>query len=135
MDYRFLALAIMILWGVQNIFVKLVLERMSSTFYYFLSSVATFVGGVVAYLILRPKVDVSLPILVLAFILALSVTFTYLLFLYTLNKGPANVVIPIVSLNVAVTAVLATIFLGEPLTLKKGLGILFATIAVVLLSL
>ena len=58
----------------------------------------------------------------------------FLFFYQALEKGSASLVIPISSLYVLVAAVLAVIFLKEPLTLRKALGILFAVLAIILLS-
>ncbi|MBC8203951.1 EamA family transporter [bacterium] len=58
----------------------------------------------------------------------------FLFFYLALSKGPATRVIPLTSLYVAVAAVLAIIFLGEDLTIRKALGILSAIAATALLA-
>ncbi len=135
MDYRILAFIVMLLWGVQNVLLPVAFRRISPFGYYVIAGVAAIVAAGLAYWWFRPSLDTNTLTLGGAFLLALFVTLTYLLFLYALDSGPENVVIPITSLNVAVTAILATIFLKEPMTLEKALGLIFATVAVVLLSL
>jgi drug/metabolite transporter (DMT)-like permease len=49
-------------------------------------------------------------------------------------RGPLSGVIPLFSLNLVIPAVLGFIFLNEPLTVSKGLGLLFACMAVILLT-
>ena len=51
-----------------------------------------------------------------------------------LQTGNASMIIPIARMGFVVTAICAFIFLREKLTLEKGLGLLFAVIALVLLS-
>ncbi|UCG95283.1 MAG: EamA family transporter [archaeon] len=51
-----------------------------------------------------------------------------------LKQGPVHIVSPIRSMALLVTVVLAIFILGEKLTLVKGIGIVFATIALILLS-
>ncbi len=58
----------------------------------------------------------------------------FLYFFLAISRGEASKVIPITSLYVAVSSVLAFVILSEPLTLKKVIGILFAIAAMVLLS-
>lgn len=135
MDYRILAFIVMLLWGVQNVLLKVVFRKISPFGYYVIAGIATIVAAGLAYLLFKPSLNVDSLTLGGAFLLALFVSLTYLAFLYALSIGPENVVIPITSLNVAVTAILATIFLKEPMTVEKALGLLFATVAVVLLSL
>jgi bacterial/archaeal transporter family protein len=55
-------------------------------------------------------------------------------FFIALNRGPATTVIPMTSQYVAISSLLAIVFLAEPLTIKKMLGILCALAAVVFLS-
>jgi transporter family protein len=51
-----------------------------------------------------------------------------------LSLGPVSVVAPIFGLFLAVSSVLGILVLGESLTLRKGLGIALAALAVVLVS-
>lgn len=57
-----------------------------------------------------------------------------LLFLVALDRGKASVVVPYTSLYPVVTLVLSVLFLGERPSLTNLLGVLFAMVAVVLLS-
>jgi transporter family protein len=69
-----------------------------------------------------------------------SITIGGLMFIGTisllaaLKVGEASIVIPLGRLGFVVTALCAFIFLGEPLTVTKALGILCAVTAVILLS-
>ena len=56
------------------------------------------------------------------------------LYYTALDRGPISVVIPIFSLNLIIPAVLGFIFLNEPVTASKILGLIFACLAVVLLT-
>jgi transporter family protein len=49
-------------------------------------------------------------------------------------RGPISVVIPLFNLNLVIPAVLGFIFLSEPLTVAKLLGLIFACLAVILLA-
>jgi transporter family protein len=56
------------------------------------------------------------------------------LYYTAIARGPLSVVIPIFSLNLIIPAVLGFIFLHEPMTVSKLLGLVFACLAVPLLT-
>lgn len=56
------------------------------------------------------------------------------LYYTAIARGPLSVVIPIFNLNLIIPAVLGFIFLHEPMTVSKLLGLVFACLAVVLLT-
>jgi transporter family protein len=49
-------------------------------------------------------------------------------------RGPLSVVIPLFNMNLIIPALLGFFFLNEPMTLSKILGLIFACLAVVLLT-
>lgn len=55
-------------------------------------------------------------------------------FYILLTKKDASMVVPMTALYPALTAVLAVMFLKEPLTLIKGIGLLLSVVSLVLLS-
>jgi len=56
------------------------------------------------------------------------------LYYTAIAKGPLSVVIPIFSLNLIIPALLGFIFLHEAITVSKVLGLVFASLALVLLT-
>ncbi|MCX6639921.1 MAG: DMT family transporter [bacterium] len=58
----------------------------------------------------------------------------FLYFFMALDRGPATVVIPLTSLYVTISSILAFVLLAEPITLKKICGIGCAVLAIILLS-
>jgi len=67
-----------------------------------------------------------------AIIAGITVSLGYLFFYLAISKGSASTVIPVTALYVAVAAILAFIFLSEPVTLKTILGIGCAVAAMIL---
>jgi transporter family protein len=57
-----------------------------------------------------------------------------LCFLYAVSKGPVSIIAPLSSLYPILAVILAIVFLNEALTVKQGIGILFALVAVILVS-
>jgi transporter family protein len=79
----------------------------------------------------KPKLDLYH---LIALVAGITGALGFLYFFLALSKGPATVVIPLTSLYVAVSSILALLILSEPLTLKKGLGIISAVLAMILLT-
>ena len=52
-----------------------------------------------------------------------------------LALGPVSVVVPVYGLFIALSSIIGIVALEETLTVRKGLGIVFAVLAVVLMSL
>ncbi len=57
-----------------------------------------------------------------------------LLFVTALAKGKASVIVTITAMYPMIVIFLASVFLKEPITLKQGIGIVFALAALVLFS-
>ena len=51
-----------------------------------------------------------------------------------IEMGPISSVVPIYGMYVALTSIISFLVLGEKLTLTKGVGLIFALIAIILLS-
>jgi bacterial/archaeal transporter family protein len=62
--------------------------------------------------------------------LVIAVVFYFL----ALSEGPISVVVPIYSMFVVGGAVLGMVFLHEPLTLRKAVGILLAAVSIYLIA-
>ena len=70
----------------------------------------------------------------LAFVTGMLGMLGALFYLFAMPKGKVSVIATIVALNPAITIALAYFFLKEPITLKEGLGMVFACIAIVLFT-
>lgn len=57
-----------------------------------------------------------------------------LCFLYAVSRGPVSIIAPLSALYPILSIILAVFFLGETITIKQGLGIFFALLAVVMVS-
>ena len=57
-----------------------------------------------------------------------------LCFLFAVSRGPVSIIAPLSALYPILTVGLAIIFLNETVTIKQGVGIIFAVLGVVLVS-
>ena len=55
-------------------------------------------------------------------------------YFHALSEGPASIVVPVFGMFILGGAVLGLIFLHEPLTLRKMLGILLALVSIYLIA-
>ncbi len=130
-----LAVLAMILFGLADFFLKKGIDKGLDTsvlfFYAILISAIPF--GVLCVIqsislkIQSPLLEYSLSIAILFF----AGTFALLA---ALQIGEASIVVPIGRMGFVVTAICAFIFIGEQLTITKGLGILSAVTAIILIS-
>lgn len=70
----------------------------------------------------------------LAFVTGLLGMLGALFYLFAMPRGKVSVIATIVALNPGITIALAYFFLKEPITLKEGLGMVFACVAIVLFA-
>ena len=82
----------------------------------------------------REKLPKKRLALIIPFVCGILTFASYLSLSFELVYGEAIVVTPIAQLSFVFTGILSILFFKERLTLKKGLGILFAVFAVSILS-
>jgi bacterial/archaeal transporter family protein len=133
MDYLTMTFLSMVLIGFNTFTVKLVSPHIAPE----LLIVMKFGIGVVGLIIYLSYVKV--PIVwnkYVLYVCLIGFWWSGIMVLYytAIARGPLSVVIPLFSLNLVIPAVLGFIFLNEPLTVSKGLGLVFACLAVMLLT-
>jgi len=133
MDYRLLAVLALVLWGAWGFLAKTISSQVSPQALAFWSTVATVVPvAVFALTDTTGKWARPHPLAVgsgLAYGLAL------VFFFLALRRGPASVVVPLSGMYIIVPAVLGYVLLKEQLTLTHIIGLGFAGLAVLFLSL
>jgi transporter family protein len=133
MDYLTMSLLSMVLIGFNTFAVKLVSQNLHPA----LILVTKFgIGGIFLLFYLHYT---KVPLIWNKYVLygcLIGAWWSGIMVLYytAIARGPLSVVIPLFSLNLVIPAVLGFIFLNEPLTVSKGLGLLFACLAVILLT-
>ncbi len=119
-------------WGIWGFLTKIGAEKVpwQTTMIYFgvCTIIIAFIGG--PNLSLKTFDGYHLASLAAGVAVALG----YLYFFIAISRGSASNVIPLTSLYVAVSSILAFLILAEPLTLKKMLGIICAIAAMFLLA-
>jgi transporter family protein len=135
MNYIFLALISMVFMGLVDFLLKKAIAAgvhiyAISFFVYLL--MAIFFG---TYCLLKKvPLKINKSLVKYSILAGLFIFIGTFLALFALKAGNASVIVPIVRMGFVVTAICAVLFLKEKITLEKGLGILFAVAALVLLS-
>jgi transporter family protein len=139
MDTHTLLLALLALfgWGVGSFVAKIAANRLGNIVVFWDLVGYAAVTIVYALLVFKPAaIAINDPVGVglALFSGAIGATAGIAFFLLLVQKE-ASVVVPLTAVYPALTAILAFLFLKESLTWLKALGIVFATLAVYLLSL
>ncbi len=133
--YILLALIAMIGFGIVAIIYKLASPHIDSVA---LVMIYNLIGAILAgaywFLFHSPK-KITTTGFYYTSIAAILGTVAFITYVIAIKFGKVSVVAPIRNLSLAVAVVIALAFLAEKITLVKIIGIVFAVIAVVLLSL
>jgi len=133
MDYLTLSLLSMVLIGFNTFAVKLVSQNLHPA----LLLVTKFGVGLVGLFLYLGYSRV--PLVWNRYVLygcLLGIWWSVVMVMYytAIARGPLSVVIPLFNLNLVIPALLGFFFLHEPMTVSKILGLIFACLAVVLLT-
>lgn len=124
-----------------TLFVKLA-ERGGATSTYIVLAIASTIVALVSIAVVafRGEVramlfDLDRGALFWAIMAGIALTVAVTSLFHALSLGPANVVVPIYGMFIIGGALLGVVFLGEPMTWNKIMGLAAAVIGVVLISL
>lgn len=139
MEREYLALSVLafVAYSLVAPLLKVAMETVPSTMAVFLSNTIMLglLGGLLLYQGVSPRPYLSHPktphIVAWGALLAIGLLAYY----RALELGPVSVVVPIYGLFIAVSSIIGIVALEESLTVRNGLGIVFAVLAVVLMSL
>ena len=128
------AVFIPIVWGLWGLLPKLAVRHMSATHAMVYQVGGAVIFGIVllAWIGFRPQVEPrGIAFAVAAGICGMGGAFLYLL---AVSKGKVSIIVFISAMYPVVTIALSYIFLHETISLKEGIGMVFALAAIVLFS-
>lgn len=120
-------------WGSWGILLKLAYSSGGWREVYFVSAVASFILALIVFSATKGRLTPE-KYMLYAFGAGLLGGLGYVFLVKALETGKASVVIPLTGIYPALTAILATLLLGEKLTPTQALGVVLAVVAVYLLS-
>lgn len=133
-DWFIFAIIALLLWGVWGFFPKLATNYISPRSVLIFQAIAGIVVMLIVLASLNFKPEIHAKGITFALLAGLAGSIGGIFFLYAVSKGKASVVVTTTALYPIVTILLASLILKEPITLKQGIGILFALVAMVLFS-
>lgn len=118
-------------WGYCGTRASTFINPLSITFY---SSIGVLISGIIALVLLGFKLDLHAKGGLYGLLNGLASGIACIFFILALRNGPTMPVVLVTSMYPLITLILCAIFLKQELTLKQGLGMGFAIIALILFS-
>ncbi|VVB66462.1 Uncharacterised protein [Candidatus Gugararchaeum adminiculabundum] len=136
LDWKVASIALLAALTVYNVLVKLYTTELSTgredirSFYPVIIVIGLVALALFLYNGQGAKMTEKTPLWIFVILVLLGAT--YYLTLVAFN-GPLSVVVPIIGLSAAASAVIAVLFLGETFTIAKGAGVLLGLASIYLL--
>lgn len=121
-------------YGIANLVYKIGSDKLHPILVAFLVSVITVIVLLPFVFLKRSELVLDTNGVIVISAGAFIASFAFLAFFMALKSGEVSKVLPIINANVVLTVILGFLILKEPMTLKKILGVLFATGGILLLS-
>jgi transporter family protein len=133
-DWFLPAIFIPLVWGFWGLFPKLAVRYISPTHAMAYQVLGTTIFGIILFAIIgfRPQIEPKgIAFAIIGGICGMAGAFLYLL---AVSKGKVSIIVFISAMYPIVTIALSYIFLHETITLKEGIGMVFALTAIILFS-
>ena len=134
MNWLILSVITIITWGTMGLLIKLAYQHTNWPQIYIITNAILFASSLLIYVSQKPTIAVGSQGFNYALIAGIVSVIGTIAFYSALQAGEAIVVIPLTSLYPVVTVTLSYLILHEQITLTKGLGIILALVAIVLVA-
>ena len=124
----------MICWGIWGFIPKITTRYINPLSASVFEGLGSAVFAIVILFTLSFKPQIHPKGISLAFITGLLGMLGALFYLFAMPKGKVSVIATMTALNPIITIALAYLILKEPITVKEGIGMVFAFIAIVLFT-
>ena len=124
----------MICWGIWGFIPKITTRYINPLSASVFEGLGSAIFAIIILFSLNFKPEVHPKGISLAFITGLLGMLGALFYLFAMPKGKVSVIATMTALNPIITIALAYFILKEPITLKEGIGMVFAFIAIVLFT-
>lgn len=124
----------MICWGIWGFIPKITTRYINPLSASLFEGLGSTLFALIILVSLNFKPDIHPKGVSLAFVTGLLGMLGALFYLLAMPKGKVSVIATLVALNPVITIGLAYFILKEPVTLKEGIGMVFAFIAIVLFT-
>lgn len=123
-----------IFWGVSLFLPKLATNNMNPKSVLIYQEAGALIVTIFVLWLINFKPETNIQGMTVGILAGITGVLGTLFFLFAISKGTSIITVPATALYPLVSILLAFIILKEPITLKQVTGILFALIAIILLS-
>ena len=133
-DWVIFAILAMIVWGFWGFFPKLATNYISPKSVLVYEVIGAIIVGVAVLFLVNFKPEVNAKGITFAILTGIAGTLGALFFIFAVSRGETSVVVTTTALYPLITIILTFLILKEPITIKQGVGMIFAFAAMMLLS-
>ena len=133
-EWLIFTLAALLMWGLWGFFPKLSIGFLSPKSALVFEMVGAMIVGVVVLAILGFKLEFSSQGAIFAILTGIAGACGALFFLYAISKGSLSVTVTLTAIYPLISVILAFLILNEPITLKQGIGMVLALVAMAMLA-
>jgi transporter family protein len=132
MDYRIYAIIALVFWGIWAFFSKVLTRNLNTELLAFFTTIGSLIA-ITIYTLIRTKIIINTSSWWAMLVGACAMVATFA-FYAALSKGPASVIVPWTGLYIIIPVFLGFIFLNEPITINRIIGIITAIVSIIFLS-
>jgi transporter family protein len=134
MNWLISCLVAMVCWGLWGFLMKLASEHFNWHQIFVVSSIVTLSASLLIFVLLKPSINVHSPGFGYALLAGVAGALALIAFYNALGVGRAIIVVPLTALYPVITIILSYLILNEKIALVKGVGIMLALVAILLVS-
>jgi len=128
------AILAMLVWGFWGFFPKLATNYLSPKSVLVYEVIGAIIVGMAVLFLVKFKPEVNARGITFAILTGIAGTLGALFFIFAVSSGKTSVVVTTTALYPLITIILAFLILKEPITVKQGIGMIFAFAAIMLLA-
>jgi len=134
MNWLISCLVAMVCWGFWGFLMKLASEHFSWHQMFVVTNIVALAASLLIFVLLKPSINVYSPGFIYAFLAGVAGALALIAFYAALGAGKAIIVVPLTALYPVITIILSYLILNEKIALVKGVGIMLALVAILLVS-
>ena len=128
------AILALLVWGFWGFFPKLATNYISPRSVLVYEVIGAIIVGMAVLFLVNFKPEVNAKGITFAILTGIAGTLGALFFIFAVSRGETSVVVTTTALYPLITIILTFLILKEPITIKQGVGMIFAFAAMMLLS-
>ena len=134
MNWLISSIVAMVCWGIWSVFMKLASKYLNWQQTFVITSIATLGATLAIFIFLKPKINFHSIGFTYALLAGVVGSLALIAFYSAMKVGKSIIVVPLTALYPIITVLLSYFFLHEEISFVKGVGIVLALAAILLVS-